>query len=119
MGSAASAIAFLALSVSRNAALALLVTGRYGCFHRIRSPIRVARGERRVRIVLDTELDRLSHGLAGNLGHNSQTEVDTGRNASRRDHVAVLNYAGFFVRCADQGQKFRIAPVRRCAAALE
>jgi hypothetical protein len=58
----------------------------------------------RIGIVLDTELDRLSHCLAGYLGHYTKAKVDPRRDAARRDHIAIFDDTGVLMCGADQGQ---------------
>jgi len=55
----------------------------------------MARIKRWVRVVLKTQLDRLSRCLASNLGNHAQSKVVSGRNAARGDDIAVLDDAGF------------------------
>jgi hypothetical protein len=47
--------------------------------------------ERWIRIVLNTQLDALSHGVACDLGNNAEGKIDTRRDPARRDHIAVLD----------------------------
>ena len=60
----------------------------------------------RIRIVLDTQLDCLSHYIAGNLGHHTEAKVDSRRDAARRDHIAIFDDAGLFMRGAVRRQSF-------------
>ena len=60
--------------------------------------------KRRVRIVLETQLDRLSRCLASNVGNHVKSKVDSGRNTARRDNIAVLDDTGFLIRGAHQRQ---------------
>jgi len=76
----------------------------------------MARIKRWVRVVLETQLDRLSRCLASNLGNHAQSKVDSGRNAARGDDIAVLDDAGFLMRGADQRQQLGKRPVCRGAS---
>ena len=55
-------------------------------------------------IVLNSQLDRLSHCLAGDLGHHTQAEVDPRSDATGCDHVAIFDDPSLDMRGADQGQ---------------
>src|SRR5204862_7904642 len=52
---------------------------------RLRSPIGVAGGKWRIRIVFETELDRLGNISAGNLGGDVETKVDSRCDAAGGD----------------------------------
>src|SRR5215472_2420011 len=60
--------------------------------------------EWRIWIVLDTQLDALSHGIARDFGNNAESKIDTRRDAARRDYIAVLNDPSLFIPGADQRQ---------------
>src|SRR5580704_15389410 len=79
----------------------------------------MARIKRWGRVVLETQLDRLSRCIAGNLGNHAQSKVDSGGNAARGDDIAVLDDAGFLMRGADQRQQPGKRPVCRGATALQ
>src|SRR5262249_15436411 len=80
--------------------------------------IGMARGKRRLRVVLETKLDRLSRRLASNLGHHAEAKINSGRNAARGDDIAVLDDAGFLMRGANQWQQLGKCPVCRGATAF-
>ena len=63
--------------------------------------VRVTRVERRIRVVLDTQLNILGNRFSSNLSHDRESEVDTGRNAPCRDHVPIFDYACLCVSRAD------------------
>ena len=51
------------------------VTWGYARLDCCRCPIGMARRKRRVRIVFEAELNRLSHSLTSDLGHHAQTKI--------------------------------------------
>jgi hypothetical protein len=80
------------------------ITGENRGFDSLGCASGVAGTKWRIRIVLDTQLDCLSHRPAGNLGHHTKAKVDPRRYAARRDHITIFNDAGLFMSGADQGQ---------------
>ena len=58
--------------------------------------------EWRRRVILDAELNRPGGHLTCDLRYDTQTEIDTRGDASRRDEVAVLHDPGLLVRRPDQ-----------------
>ena len=79
----------------------------------------MAGGKWRIRIVFETELDRLSDLSAGNLGGDVETKVDSRCDATGGDHVPVFDHAAFLVRGANERQQLGIGPVRRGPAIPE
>ena len=78
----------------------------------------MARVKRWGGVVLDPELNRLSHCLAGDLGRHVEAEVNSGCDATRSDDVAILDHAGLLVCGTDQRQQLGKGPVCGRAAAL-
>src|SRR5271154_2946574 len=62
-------------------------------FHNARRRASRIAVERRLRVVLDPDLDRLSHGVARDAADEMQRHVDAGGDAGRRDYLAVLDAA--------------------------
>ena len=57
----------------------------------------------RMGIVLEAQLDTLSHRLVRDIGHHVEGKVDTRCDAARCDHIAIFDNAGFNMRSADLG----------------
>ena len=72
-----------------------------------RGPSRRARVERRLRVVLDAELDRLRHLRARDLRGEHERHVDAGRHAGRGDHLALLDHARLVGRRAELSSSSR------------
>ena len=73
----------------------------------------------RMGIVLEAQLDTLSHRLVRDIGHHVEAKVDTRCDAARRDQVSIFHDTSPFVCSADQRQQLGKGPVRGCAAPLE
>ncbi len=75
--------------------------------------------KRRIGIVFEAELDRFCEILPGDLGDQSQTEIDPCRDAAAGDARAIDDDARVFHLRAERGQHFLIGPVRRCFVTFE
>ena len=71
---------------------------------RFRCAIGMPRIEWRIWIVLDRELNGLSGRIPRDLGNNAETKIDTGRDATGRDYITILDDTSLFMRGADQWQ---------------
>src|SRR4029450_5340019 len=75
--------------------------------------------ERRRRVIFDAELYGPGGCLAGDFGGGREGKIDARADASRRDHVAVLNDPGLFVCRPDEREQIDKGPMRRCPPSLE
>src|SRR5262245_20230481 len=97
----------------------LFISRKHHFLDGVRRAIGMARFEGRGRVVFETQLDRLGHWLAGNLGDDAETEVDPRRDAACRDYIAILDDARLLMRGTDHGQKSGEGPVRSGASSLQ
>src|SRR5205085_403528 len=77
--------------------------------------LRRAGVERRLRVVLDAELDRLSDGLAGDPGDERERHVDPGGDAGGADDLAVEDDALADGVRPERAQRLEREPVARRA----
>src|SRR3954470_2405971 len=60
--------------------------------------------ERRLRVVLDAELDRLGDLGAGEVARKGERHVDAGRDAGGGDHLALFDHTSLDRPCAELGE---------------
>ena len=61
--------------------------------------------KRRSRVVLDAKLDRLGNFRSSELGNDAEGEIDSRRDATRSEDIAVTHNAPFLVSGAHERQQ--------------
>src|SRR5262249_48481558 len=97
----------------------VVALGEHRRFDRSRCPVGITAIEWRLRVVFEAELYCLGGCLARHLGGNAERSIDAAGDATRSDHVAVLDDSGLLVRGPDERHQVGKAPMRRGPPSLE